>query len=132
MLKKGDVLFGLAVVIVLILILLLLFSVPDKLVQQFAIGSAALYVLFLIIVSVPIPSKTKPAKLREVPELLAPIYRLLQEAEENLEQDLQKSIRAYQQVRKLYSELEKENKKLVLRDIMRLYLKLLEKLHFKH
>jgi hypothetical protein len=124
--KKGDVIFGLIVVVLVVLISLLMMPVSMQAVKATAFGSIVL-VIFVIITLFVLPEKEAEPQ----PNALGPINELIATAEAHMDHDIKKAVGAYKQIRSHYSKLEPEHKSIVLRDIMRLYLKLIERVHPK-
>ncbi len=124
--KKGDVIFGLIVLILAVLIALLMLPVSLDAIKAVAFGSIVL-IVFVVIFLFVMPQKEEEPE----PKVLKPIHELIAVAEAHMETDTKKSIAAYKKIRTHYSKLHPDHKSAVLRDVMRLYLKLLEKVHLK-
>ena len=128
MIKRGDFLFGFAIAIILLIITLLLLEYPLTLIMQIAIAGIVIEFVYALIAHYVFNRSVNP--FDENPQVRE-IHALIQNAEEQLEEDIQKSIASYKQIKTHYSELHPHDKSRVLSDVMRLYLKLLERLHLK-
>ena len=134
MLKKGDVIYGATAIILVILIALSILPVPMSILRNVAlIGFAILFIITLGIISL----TAKEMNEAKDPFFHSPtvnsIIDLIAHAEMYLEQDIDKSIEAYNKIKHMFRSLERHEKSIVLKDSMDLYLKIHHRTaHKKH
>jgi len=126
MVKRGDALFGFAIAVLIVSIILLLVPIPIAIVAYVLITAFVLGFVFAIASLFPFKHHKQESDKVET------IRKLITQAEEHINNDIQKSVDIYKGIKSHYSGLPNHEKSQVLHEIMRLYLKLLESLHLKH
>ena len=128
MIKRGDLVFGSVIAVLITEIILLLLPAPQEVIIGVGVGGFGFIVSFFLISWLVIPKRSGGEVLSQE---VKTILKLIEEADKHLKHDVQKSVEAYKQIKHYYSKLHPKEKSIVLREVMSLYLRLLERIHLK-